>query len=148
VNSRAKRILGAFVLGLVAIVSALSVGVSLILVRPLTVMTIFLAIKAGRLRIAWHDWLFIGLFVVTSVGAVGMFLRKRWARFPALLALGTYGAWAVVNAVLPDEWCESVFSFYVDRWFAIVAATLVLTAFLWLLSRQAKGELRRAGAVA
>jgi hypothetical protein len=143
-----KRILVTVVVALIALDSALTAWFSISMGHSITSILRGLGLRVGNARMTWDDWFFIALCLLALIAAVGMFARKGWARLLALLALGTYGAWATAIAVLPEAWRENVFSIWVDRWVAIVAAMLALIALLWLSSHQARDEFQSPGAVA
>jgi hypothetical protein len=96
----------------------------------------------------WDDWFFVVLTVLAIAGMSAMFLGTRLARPLSLLTLGAYGMWATAIALVPQAWREAVFSIWVDRWVAMIGATIVLVAFVYLFRDKRGNELQEPGAVA
>jgi len=93
----------------------------------------------------WDEKFFAALCGIATLGAIGMFLRRRWARIISFLGFGASGVWALMISFAPESWRGVWFSTWVDRWVAALVTVLSIGGLGWLFSRQAREEFQRLG---
>jgi len=136
-TSSLKRMVVGLLLAAVALETGLSAWFSISLER------------SGRhTSMVWDDWFFVVLTLLAISGMSTMFLGARLARPLSLLTLAAYGVWATAIALVPDAWREAVFSIWVDRWVAMIGATIALVTFTYVLRDKRGHELHDPGAAA
>ena|ERR1700687_613504 len=142
-NSRVNRFLVALLLALTAFACGFLVDISIGFGHAVASLLRGLGSHAGEARLTWDDW-FLGMISAASaVGMIGLLVRKQWGRVIAQLALGTFGIWAAVVALMPAHWRGDLFFTWIDRWAAVIVAFVTLAGFTWLCSRQARTEFQR-----
>jgi hypothetical protein len=139
---RDRRFLSVFLFAVIGLASAGVVYLSIQIGGALRGFVGVFGLKAGAPLLAWDDWYFVAISVISLAAAVGTLLHKNWGKVSGLLALAASGIWAATMLIAPQSWFGVRFSFWVDRWAAGLIMVLAFGAFTWLAPSSARAEFR------
>lgn len=142
-NFRVRQFLLVFFLALIALAAAFDVYLSIGLGHMMRDLFRGVGFRPGNPSLAWDDW-FFGTVSVMSVSAIiGVLLQKSWGKLLSLAVLGAGFGWALAMTTVPQTQLENWFSTRVDRLPAALISVAMLLAMVRLVSTEVRSGLQR-----
>jgi hypothetical protein len=139
-NIRFAKSLLVLLLGAFAVASALELYVAISFNHWSATRSRRLGVHDPHVSRKWDDWFLLVILMSSIVGLMGMLLEAHWGRIASLFVFGSVSLWAVTLAAMPENLVETWFSFWVDRWFAVILALTAVCCFRWSLLNQNRPE--------